>query len=263
MTEMQVVRQLNNLMRRVDEIPCPERSPDLVSPFLALPMLRGLWVASVNNAGNWYDLSGLSKTLTYNGNPTFNYSGLVPYWDYDGTEDYHSRADEADLDIIGTESYVASAARGLTLGGWFWLDNLTAQRGFISKYNIDAVNERAYILYYDLAANRLQFIISTDGIAATIVAATDAPSATTWYFVVGRFTPSTEIKIWTNAATNTNTVGIPASIFNSNANFEIGSYSVGTNNLDGRATLCFLCAAALSDGQISSAFQQTRGAFGV
>ncbi|NJO31403.1 MAG: hypothetical protein HC874_30490 [Richelia sp. SL_2_1] len=69
------------------------------------------------STGNVYDLSGQGRTLTYNGNPTFNYTGLVPYVSLDGTGDFLSRADETDLDILGTETIYNSAVRGLTLGG--------------------------------------------------------------------------------------------------------------------------------------------------
>ena len=114
-----LVKQLTLLQRRVDNQVVPEKSPDLISPFLALPGLVGFWpMSSVQRStGNAYDLSGQTRTLTYNGNPTYNINNdFAPYIRLDGTGDFLSRADETDLDILGTETIYASTVRGLTLG---------------------------------------------------------------------------------------------------------------------------------------------------
>lgn len=255
-----IVRNLKRVERRVDNLTLPETSPDLVSPLLSLPVLRGAWVASVNNAGDWYDISGLGKTLTYNGNPTFNYAGLVPYWDLDGTGDFLDRADEADLDILGTEAYVA--VPGLTMGGWFWADAYTGPNDYLMSKLNSLTNNRSYAI--SLSAGPVAAaIVSNNGIATVSQASSITFAVSTWYFVVMRFVPSTTLDIYVNSTKDTLAAGIPASIFNSNAAFEIGSANVGTLNLDGRAALCFICAAALSDAQISSVFEQTRAAFGI
>ena len=81
--------------------------------------------------------------------------------------------------------------------------------------------------------------------------------------MVGRFIPSTEIAQFFDGVFYKNTSSIPASIFNSAANFVVGGSSGGGSLMEGRASLVFLCVAALSDGILSSLFQQTRGAFGV
>ena len=60
----------------------------------------------------------------------------------------------------------------------------------------------------------------------------------------------------------TQLVGVPASLFNSNAELRIGS-ATALYPLDGRASLCFLCAAYLSDATIRALFGQTRGLFRV
>ena len=242
----------------------PEISSDLVSPFLALPALRGLWVASVDSGGDWYDLSGLGKTLSYNGDPEFNYDGLVPYWDYDGAGDFHSRADEADLDITSTETYVAAAVRGLTFGGWFWVDAITTADGLIGKFEWTGGDWRAYVLDI-IDSGQVRLLISSDGTAGgqVLVTSTNSTATSAWFFVVGRFDPSTELAIFLNNVKTTNVISIPANIFNSPTDFEIGAYNVGDRNLDGRAVCCFLCAAACSDAQISSVFEQSRAAFGV
>lgn len=230
-----------------------------------LPGLIGFWPMSSiqRSSGNAYDLSGQGRTLTYNGNPTYNiYNDLVPYIDLDGTGDYLSRANETDLRVLGTETIYASAARGLTMGGWFWFDNLGGvARGLMSK-NLGSTNQRSYLLLTN-ADNNIWAQVSVDGIVGTIFDTGITPSTGQWYNIIFRFVPSTSMDIYINGTKYTYTTSIPASIFNSTANFEIGSYNGGTNNLDGRASLCFLCANALPDSLIALKFRRERGLFGV
>jgi hypothetical protein len=260
--ENELIRRVNRLERRHDDLTIPEISSDLISPLLALPMLRGAWACSVDSNGDWYDLSGLGKALSQNGDPTFNYDGLVGYWDLDGTGDYFSRADEADLDILGSESYVAAAARGMTTGGWFWFDNTGRDEYLLSKYT--GVGNRTFYVNKLPATDFLKFVIYDAADGADNVNSASAVSAEAWYHVVVRFDPSTEIAIFLNGIKNTKVAGIPAALQNSGGSFEVGAIAGAAGYLlDGRAAYCFLCAAACSDMQISSVLQQQRGAFGV
>jgi hypothetical protein len=263
--ENEILRRLVQLERRHDDLVLPEKSPDLVSPFLALPMLRGLWVASVDSGGDWYDVSGHGHHLTYNGDPVFGYDGLVPYWDLDGTGDYFSRADEADLDITGVEAYVAAAAMGLTMGGWFYPDSVVANtfNGVMTKIDI-AGNQMSYwINGYD-AASRVYGGMSSLGTAASSVQVfAGAPAAGDWHFWVLRFIPSTELAFFDTGTWHRVAAGIPASIHSGTADFYIGQRTAAGTEWAGRAAICFLCAAACSDAQISSAFNQTKAAFRV
>jgi hypothetical protein len=176
---------------------------------------------------------------------------------------YLWRADEAGLDILGTESYVDSAYRGLTFGGWFYHHGVAATQGLASKWTA-AGNQRAYLLEFLLGVGAYRLEISNNGIAAVVV--TDAvvglPSVDTWYFVVGRFDPSTEIAIFVNNNKTTNVAAIPAALFNSSAQFQIGAFEAGMNLLNGRVSMCFLCAAMLSDSIIGALWHQTRNMFG-
>lgn len=228
--------------------------------FQNLPALRGLWAAgSADNTGAMYDRSGQQRTLTYNGNPTLNiHNSLVPYWDYDGTGDYHSRADEAGLDVLGTETVIASAIHGLTVGAWAWVDT-GGTDGIIGKWD-SAGNQRSYVLLDSTTTFR--FGVSSNGTLETVVDS-QARSTGAWYFLVGRFTPSTEIAIFANGTKSVNTTSIPASVFGSTAAFEIARRTSAGTEIDGRVSIGFLCAAALSDTLITYLWERTRGAFGV
>ena len=230
------------------------------SAFLALPAVRAVWSCGNFDAlGNVHDLTGQGRTLAYNGNPTYNYDGLAPYIDLDGTGDYLSRPDEPGLDILGNEAYVAVAARGLTMGGWFWFDGTGAVNNMMGKWA--AAGQTSYYLQRR-AVNDIQFCI-WDGVGAFTVNSTVTIAANNWYFVAGRFDPSTAVEVYVNGTWTANVAGIPAAILNSTATFTVGVLATLANYMDGRVSMCFLCAADLSDAQVFSVFEQTRAMYGV
>jgi hypothetical protein len=219
-------------------------------------------MSAFNQTGAAFDQSGNVRTLTYNGNPTYNFEGLAPYIDFDGVGDFLSRADEAGLDITGTEAYVASAVRGLTLGGWYRIDSFAANQWLSGKYNTVG-NNRSYALAF-LTTPEVRFIVSGNGTATITAISSVAPVVTTWTFWVGRFTPSSELAIFQNNVKTINTTSIPASIFNSTASYVLGARDNGAADLmTGRQSMQFLCATALSDAIIGALYQNSRAMFGV
>lgn len=235
----------------------------LIDPFLSLPGLVGFWpMSSVQRStGNAYDLSGQGRTLTYNGNPTYNiFNGFAPYIDLDGTGDFLSRADETDLDILGTETIYASAVRGLTLGGWGWFDNAAGSiETLMGKFG--AAGNYSYLLQRNGAGN-LDWNVSSNGTALTSVTGS-ALAASGWYFFAARYTPSMSVSVFQNMVEAVNSTSIPSALFNSTADFRIGLRSDGNFPMDGRAALCFLCANAVSNAKLTEVFNATRRYFGV
>lgn len=233
---------------------------DLYGPFDNLPGMRGLWTAaSVNEAGLMYDRSDQLRHLTLNGNPTVNiYDNLVPYWDLDGTGDFFRRTDEAGLDILGTETMIAAALRGLTVGGWFWFDVLGAQDELITKHG--AAGNRSWRLASP-STNQLRWQVSPDGTTLRTVDSTIARTIDGWLFVVGRFIPSTERAIYVNGTWTKTTSSVDAALFNSTATLDIGADATGAGPLDGRCALAFLCAAALPDVLVKHLYQESHWFF--
>jgi len=238
-----------------------------VAALRTLPGLRGAWtMGSFDDGGDQYDLSGQGRTLGYNGNPTYGYNGLVPLLNLDGTGDYLNRADEGGLDILGTETYVAAGRRGLTLGGWFRFDRLTHAEFLIGKATTVTATSSYWLIFRgDVANDPLRFVVS-DGAATDQVDVQITPAVDTWTFVVGRYIPSTSIKVYASQGTltdNTNAVGIPAALNNSGADFTVGAPSgAAASLLDGAASLCFLCAMYLTDAQIATIWHHTRALYG-
>lgn len=224
--------------------------------FLGLPGLRAYWPMNAFDAsGNAIDQAGLDLVLTYNGNPGYNVTAQgAGYLDLDGTGDFLSRVDEASLDIIGTESHVASAQRGLTIGGWFWADVLSGTQALIAKTG--SVTTVAFDLIFSVTAARMEVASAGSGYTASSAAL----SVSTWYFIAGRYVPSTSVDVFVYTTKVSNTTSIPASITNSDGPFQIGSYS---GLLNGRVSNCFMCAMALSDTAISNLYNNTKAAYGL
>lgn len=260
-----VARQLENAVDRDRGVAGGPTLGEFYGSYFGLAGLRGLWLpGSADNTGAVYDRSGQGRTLTYNGNPTIGvHNNLVPYYDYDGTGDFHSRADEAGLDILGTETYIATALRGLTLGGWFyWSSAVKAgDNGLVSKY-LSAGNQKSYVLYTNGGDSEARMIVSVDGITGTEVDSTIVLTTGKWYFIWGRFVPSTSLAVSVNNNANINTSTIPASIFNSTAAFNIAGFGGGSVN-NCRCALAFLCASALSDELLTYLWYRGRVLFGV
>lgn len=239
----------------------------VASLFLALPALRAFWPMSavdydIAGGGGPYtdqakDLAGGGHHLTNYNFALFSYDNLIPYVEFDGTNDYLGRADGGGLewaDIRGTELYIQPAQRGLTLGGWFYIHSKAAIAGLVGKWT-------PYLLYYWQPTNVIRFSIH-DGGAQHNTPGFNDPSVDTWYFVCGTYFPSGSINLYVNGTKLTNAAGIPAALPDTATDFFVGQYLAG-NYLSGRASMCFLCAAALSDAIVGQVFQQSRAMFGV
>lgn len=237
---------------------------DAVAMLHMFPGLVGLWPCSaVGASGQLMDIGGNSLALTNNNTVLFNAAAtsLIPWAEFaSGSSEYFSLADTAILDITGSETHITGAIRGLTLGGWFYFTtNPASSFGLMSK-NVPTGNQRAYTLFrHSSLFVRMQ--VSGDGSAAVAADSVSTVSAGTWYFVAGRFDPSTELAVWLNDEKTINTTSIPASLFNSSAAFEIGRTDSG-NYLNGRSSLCFLCAAAVPDIFVNTFYDWTRPLFG-
>lgn len=246
--------RINNQWRTVVDRKMPG---EYLAELLCLPGLRGCWpVAGVTTGGDLYDASGQGRILTEHGNPVIGlYNGVAPYYEYDGTGDYHERADESSLDITGTETYIDGSIQGLTLLGWFWFDEWPgSSRGIMGKWNTSG-NDRSYGLHLETAP-AIQAAVSSDGTAETTVDSTITLALDTWYFLAMRFTPSTELALWVDDNKTTETSSIPASIDVNSSDFEIASKDGGSLFMTGRYSLGALYCVALPDRTIARLYNR-------
>ncbi len=222
-----------------------------VDTFMQLPGLRGYWpMSAVNYIGRAVDHSNASVNLQRSGSPTYNYDGNA-YVQLGIANDF-LYASTSELNFTGTESWVASGIRGLTVGGWFKIDATPGTNsGLISK---DAPSvQRGFTLYWT-TTNNPSFFLSGDGTTGAGISYSPR-SLSTWYFIVGRFTPGAEIAIFVNADKVTNTTSIPAAINVSSQDFEIGRYYNDNNRIiEGKVRDNFICAAVLPDELIEEIY---------
>ncbi len=231
-----------------------------VGAYQLLPGLRGVWpMSSINSGGDVYDLSGQLRTLTQTGAPTLGYAttlGLGPCLTMDGSTQWLHRNDEGGLAITGA----------MTCGLWFRLNDLVSpevDRHLLSKW-VATSNQRSWSLYVDEADGYIEADITTDGSTVKAVLNDDETFANCWYFVAMRFTPSTELALFVYDEKWVNITGIPATIYDSTAPLEIGSIGHGgTIDLNGKVSLAFLCAYALSDAEINQLYYLSRPLFGL
>lgn len=225
-----------------------------IARFLALPALRCFWpFTSVTESGSVIDMSGQGRTLTGAGALAFAVMGNGgAYAAFNGSTTYFYRADEAGLDITGQ----------LTLLGWVYAAASKSQI-LAGKVNTGQTSYQVGTT----SGNRFQMIVSSNGTALTSVTATTNYTPNTWYFLAGRYTPSTELALHWYAANSSsdgekaiNTTSIPASLHNGTAEFRIGANMTGSY-LNGRASLVALLSYPLSDAHILELYEGTRALF--
>lgn len=236
----------------------------LASSYLALPGLRGFWpMSALGASGEALDIGGLGGHLT-NVNTVLSLASPQPatYFQTANSEALYI-ADASAYDIIGTEAYVHADYRGLTIGAWVYFDAIGQTHGFIGKYSVAAGNH-SYLLHVT-AANKPKMHVSTDGTAIVFAEHTTSIVANQWCFIVGRYDPSTEVKVWLNDVAVVETTSVPATIFNGNASFVVGAYGTGPATfsayMEGKVSMAFLCAAYLPDHTIRRLYYRTRPAF--
>lgn len=248
--------KLNREARRMERQEAKPLGPSLgefYGNYFGLHRLRGYWpMSSTSETPTVLDLSGQARTLSFGGTVVISvYNDFAPYMDFNGTTGYLFRADEAGLDITGT----------LTFGGWFWADAGAAIAGLMCKWSNAAANQ-SYALRYT-GSNTVQVLIG-DGAASKTLNSTVTFTNDAWHFVVGRFSPSTELAIFVNGTWTKNTTSVPAALVNSNQELSIGRLNVTNGQyLDGRAGKCFLSAAAQSDTFINYLWNRDRVIYGV
>ena len=237
------------------------------SAFQALPGLRGFWpMSSVDENGAAMDLSVQStpRILTLAGGLVYTWFAtalLAPTAFFNGANAYLWRASEAGLDITGTETFNATATRGLSIGGWFYTVAYDAGvTPYMGKWQV--ANQLSHLLAAVGAANP-SFRITTDGFTQVVVTSTVTRVTGPWTFIVATFDPSTSLNIYVDDnPVDTLAAGIPASIFNSTSRFSIGEEAVDGVFYNGYASMCFLSSMVLPQTTIRATYYQTKAMFG-
>jgi hypothetical protein len=190
---------------------------------------------------------------TITGSCGLNDEALTVYLEFArGLHCYLSRPDEVGLSITGA----------LTLGGWVWFD--AGSRGhataIIGKW-YDTGDQRAYVLY-KTNSGEIKFSISALGVNNLNSVDDGGENYTVggWHYVVGRFTPSTELALFVDGKWYRNTTGIFASIYDSTEPFEIARYN-RDNYFDGRLCHMFVTASSVETEDIEAMYHHAKAMF--
>lgn len=251
-----VIRSIDNIRKDLEKIKSkmyyPRVDPgSVIGMYQILPELRGFWPISSNDSvGALYDLSGQGRTLTKAGTPTHSTINGIPYA-ITGNGNYYYRTSESSQALNN----------GFTIGGWFLFNAYAATQTVMSKWNATG-SQRGYLLEV-LSTGAPQVAVSGDG--TNVISTTFSGDTNTgvWKFLVGRYTPSTELALFQNSTKGINTTSIPASGFGGTSTFNLGSRYNGGNYTDGSIALPFMLATPIDDSTISYIFDRTRVFFGV
>jgi hypothetical protein len=230
-----------------------------LSTFQLIPGLVGLWpFSSLTYPGAAVvslDHSHNILHLTQGGNAFINLRNqIVPVMECTGaTTDLFYSADDDKLDIVGNETVFDSSMNGLTVGGWFKSDESRNSPLVFKTGTANHVSNFPYGLLQatgSLASFQVRNSAGTTNYSASVDLVIGA-----WNFVVGRYTPGSEVKVWVDDTYEVNTTSIPATLFTSNGEFRVGGQT--TQNFDGQSAFVFLAATAISDTLRSILYQQT------
>ncbi len=215
--------------------------------FVRLPGLLGYWPMGIREAP-----AGKVMEHSYGGLP-LTQVGVVPTG-YDGNSFVHlgdgiNYLFSTSGTVTGTETFIDTNINGLTFGCWLSIDGYGGSNsGVISKDG--AATNRGYSMFFT-SAGAMGVAISGNG-ASTFSAAGAVVPLSSWAFVCGRFIPSTEIAVFVNSIKSVTAVAIPAAIYLTTQQFEIGRFfNADSTVAHARVRDAFLCAAALTDEQVS------------
>ncbi len=141
--------------------------------------------------------------------------------DFDGSNDYIQVNNPASLRITGA----------LTISTWVKVDNNT-QGAVISKSDLTPT-ALAYSL--EILSGKAVLYVSSNGSSYVSATSTSTLATGIWYHITAVYNPSTSLTMYINGIQEAqNTTSIPASLFNSAQNVNIGAQqSNATNPLDG------------------------------
>lgn len=229
----------------------PHHSALLNSLLLNMLHSRAVYnMSSVDNIGDVYDMSGQGRKLT-NTNFTFSIDLVTPYGSISAGR--LLRGDEVGLQITADLTLLALCRFSESTGG---TECIEAKWG--------AVGNKSYQLVRNSSGYGV-FSISSNGTAVTSVTGTYAIPNNQWVLMVGIYTPSTSMDLFTipfipngvniDTYKYTNTTSIPAAIFNSTAPFTIGSNGIGGEQFKGDVMHCGLYATAQLDRVVFSVYE--------
>lgn len=258
----ELVRNLTSSFHKRDDLAL--NLAHSISFVQSIPGVVGFWPHGDRDVGGYnFALAGINLIVTH-----VLDNQIVPYVQYDRSNTVHLyHADNANFSITGTENYVDSSYKGLTMGGWWQVSQATTvQENLMGKWNSSP--NKSYLMYKASVDGRIYIALSSDGSANTNNWQSEIiPPEDTWFYLVCRWAPSTEIKLYYGLATandlttDSTTSSVAASIDDGSAEFQIGGIDAASNWLDGRSSFTFLIRGKVPDLHINTIFDLTSPLF--
>jgi len=146
-----------------------------------------------------------------------------PYAIFNGTDEYLYH---------GNQSWQETGAEEFFVWSWCYATSVANAMTIAAKFDTAGGNWRSWRLWYQQGVTEFTFSVSATGLAGSAVDCAStygAPSTSTWYFVAGYFQPSTLLRIYVGANTDTTltidsvVAAVPANTYNGGADLTIGA----------------------------------------
>lgn len=225
---------------------------NMVSIIFMLPGITAYYPTSSYTPTILGDTAG--NNLTLQNTPTFGSDVLAPYIELNGVNQY---ANAATIEVFERTTKIS-------LGCWVWFDTLTGTQGIISKWHTTG-NERSYLL--ELTGGIVRGSFSFDGSTSGLIltASASALIANEWNNIVltGKAVGSNFVgNLYVNGRLVDNDTAIGSTtLFNSAADFQIGSSSGAANFLNGKLSNLFLCRDTIELHHVHTLFGMTKAMY--
>ena len=163
---------------------------------------------------------------------------------FDGADDYIST--DTNQNLLPTA--------GLTICAWI-------KTSVADKWCVDKANSAGGQGYIFAGTSLGTWSINVNAVGVQSVS---TYTSNTWRYIVGTWTPSTNLKLYFNGILDaTNTTSIPATITDPSTNLWIARRRNGADLWNGSIAYVSIYSRALSDAEVSQNFNALRGRFGV
>ena len=213
--------------------------------------------------------SGLPLYAPIGGEPIVYHNetrGWMPYFDFNGTDEYLYSPSHINHHVSGTEPWIEAANKGFTMGCWVFPDvalGAASSFGIMGKYGGTTTSRSYYLLITeDSGPDNLRCLIQNSG-GSTNFASSLALTVNEWNFVVMRFWPGVELKLWLNDDSESLFTGIRADCQEVTSNFAVGARGDGADFLNGKIAMPFLIGALLESAIIEEIFNISKVVIGL
>jgi len=248
------ILELGNIGKAINGLALAAR--DYRSLSYKLPGLREFWEPFTTEAGELFGLlGGISLRLSPINTPTFGLDGF-PCYSLNGTTQYFTKTDSPFLRVSGTESYIAAAQRGFTVGAWVKVVDNSAVQMIAEKSSASDFEFHLVLTGQGDGTLTTQFTVGYPGPQPVVGASIQQGQ---WSFICGRFTPSLAVEIYVNGAWSSFTTAVHSSIAAGTGNFSFGAaHAAASYFLQGEIGPLFMCATSLTNATIETLYQAGR-----